>query len=1428
MSQFAEVGSCDLNLLSIMSERICYPGKTKKLCGMSVKCIRRYRWLQVLILFPGLVCSTFANGFDIDFQQDESGGHPAAAAVSDGPDYPVRVADTTSTPPSPFGPTGNRSLMLENNSSENTPNVRFQTENGINSGILTLEFQLVNELSPDTGNFTNPQLQLFAGGNAGNAFSVFIRDRRWVRVVDASGTHTLNHVARVNEPNSLSIKFDAESGRFSLYLNGLPLHSRDGNTGDFKMVHPQQLIDRVAIRPGSSSVSGSRVFINRIALADAGTIDIQLPAGANLLPNSDFTASDEPRQVYPIIGDYRHLAGDDWTLDFSRAYHGDRSLRMTGDSAYFWQVLNRDSLESVFSVYLKADEPGQQVELGFEKLAFNNEGRAFAEGHTRITVEVGTEWQRHILAAEVDPKRPASFVGMHLFRVWVRPLNGGPVWVDAAQLERGRLEPLQYNPDRGDNEPGLASYRVPDRVSGVVELRARRDKPSAKGEIELSVVDTIGLDRIDEPVWGGIPFPSGVLFDPDLVRLYDEAGNQVPVQTDVLAFWPRDGSIRSLLVDFQYSVEANQSRDLRLVYGEPADKRHPPLARRENGKIRVDTGVLQFSVDQENFRWFEWLGTNGQKHYPDERDGIRIIDLHSQPFDAAWGPACEVSLELNGPNRAVIYVRGKHYDKGGNDTLLEYEARIHAFAGKNMLYVEYTVENAEAALNTAVQSIRLALPRMGNHGSGGSFGGPEGELLTFGTTANSVVSLTQLHEYSGRGEYMLYFENPYAGTADTMAGRAPGWVEAGGSAIAVHDFWQLNPGQLAVRDKSIDFFLWPERRVAYLDLPFGMSNTVHFAYAPDEAVALNGNQPLLRNRIRGDTLGASPLLLRTDPEWTGRSGVFGHFLSSPETLESYPRFDRHLDAFFDLMKSDREALDLTGRWDYGDLGDPRRWANNEHTISRNLWLQYLRTGDPEIFRRAWIFTRHFRDVDIAYAARGSRHVDHHSGGIHTPQLYGRGHYWISGVIWHYLITGDRRSLRVATEAGAHPVMEMRSQRDGRRLSRLLYHSAELYQLTQLDLFRQAFESQYAFEHPFGLSDYHTGKALMALALWYESTGEAQYYQRMIETADLYLEHHAHRAPQPLGSGRDWTIFDGLAEVARLTGERRYVDALTNYLLWYSIGEDTSEHNMVRGTTWLRQAKSFGIDEPEGLPDRTLGINLLRGSADILVSNPDASPLRLTAYRMNKGDRFEDAMQINATGPDGKILLDENLHGPLSGYRVIEMDQPGSIRIKMEARADGRSEFSANTPATFLNAAYPHAHAFHHVRRGRGSTAFFRFGILAPKEGDSISVRLRWDDLPAGAAMAARLETPDGRLIANERWVVPLGHGFTGGGNDFPAPATHLILPFPEEYRGEALVLRIYAFTRSGWQVEGLDIPWLAMDPEGFNNADLESLLQQLD
>jgi PcRGLX-like N-terminal RIFT barrel domain len=80
-------------------------------------------------------------------------------------------------------------------------------------------------------------------------------------------------------------------------------------------------------------------------------------------------------------------------------------------------------------------------------------------------------------------------------------------------------------------------------------VKRQQSREPDRQQLVLRVWPAEGPMEPDWPIMTGVPFPQGVLFSQDKVRLLDEGGSEVPCQTSVRSTWNRHGSIRWLGVD---------------------------------------------------------------------------------------------------------------------------------------------------------------------------------------------------------------------------------------------------------------------------------------------------------------------------------------------------------------------------------------------------------------------------------------------------------------------------------------------------------------------------------------------------------------------------------------------------------------------------------------------------------------------------------------------------------------------------------------------------------------------------------------------------------------------------------------------------------------------------------------------------------------
>lgn len=91
----------------------------------------------------------------------------------------------------------------------------------------------------------------------------------------------------------------------------------------------------------------------------------------------------------------------------------------------------------------------------------------------------------------------------------------------------------------------------------------------AKGSLDVTLTADRGAAS-DAVVSFGLPFPQGVFASEKNVTLKNSVGQAVPISTGVLARWPGDGSIRSVLVAFKATLAAGAKETWKIDYGSPS------------------------------------------------------------------------------------------------------------------------------------------------------------------------------------------------------------------------------------------------------------------------------------------------------------------------------------------------------------------------------------------------------------------------------------------------------------------------------------------------------------------------------------------------------------------------------------------------------------------------------------------------------------------------------------------------------------------------------------------------------------------------------------------------------------------------------------------------------------------------------------------
>lgn len=600
-------------------------------------------------------------------------------------------------------------------------------------------------------------------------------------------------------------------------------------------------------------------------------------------------------------------------------------------------------------------------------------------------------------------------------------------------------------------------------------------------------------------------------------------GSPLPLQSWPLAYWP-DGSLKWTahaipadvsLGDGPWRIEpsahpgrsSSAGRSVGASAGVSAGasvSRARIRALESAEAIEIDTGEIVCRFPRTGAVVMDTVTRQGQ-HRPALQDGRLVLLTQDHPAAddqaviqrQAFESSIErVTLEQNGPSRALVRIEGRH--AGGNGRRwLPFTLRFYLYAGSDSLRILHTIvfDGDESRDFITGIGLRFAVPLSGNalYDRHVRFSGEGAGLF-----AEAVRGLTGLRrdpgeearqdQIAGRPiqsisahvQPLLQYVPAFGdwtlsqATADSFVIRkrtrdGHSWLDAdrgrraaglgyvgsptGGVAFGIRNFWESHPTQLDIRGAADDFaqvtlWLWSPSvpamdlrfyhdgmgqdtyekqrqglEITYEDYEPGFGTPLGIARTSELRLwALPATPPREQLVQLADLLRSPPLIVAT-PQTLQRSGVFARSFARPE--QRTPRVEQiegRLGWIFDFYRQQQDERGWYGFWNYGDVMhsyDTDRhvwrydvggfaWDNSELSTDIWLWLYFLRTGRPDVFRFAEAMTRHTGEVDVHHLGRfaplGSRHNVMHWGcsakqmRISTAQ--NRRYY--------YYLTGDER------------------------------------------------------------------------------------------------------------------------------------------------------------------------------------------------------------------------------------------------------------------------------------------------------------------------------------------------------------------------------------------------------------------------------------
>ena len=710
---------------------------------------------------------------------------------------------------------------------------------------------------------------------------------------------------------------------------------------------------------------------------------------------------------------------------------------------------------------------------------------------------------------------------------------------------------------------------------------------SPAGEIvRLKAVEPAGIERVAEPVTGGVPFPEGLVKDVSKLALVDAAGKPVPAAFTAINLWPKDKSVRWALVDTQLSVPANGTAEFAIVEG-PESRAIGKIGEDRGEEFEVQVGATKISVRKKGFRLFESLERAAAVSEPAAQfltahpEGLAMTVGGVRYTSAADGDSKVIVEEAN-PMRVALLATGKL--AGGGADRYDYEVRLHAYAGSPVVKVAATIikkYGPQKEITHSFSDLSLGLKLAGGGGelsyALGGDGAPATGKLAAGKSAGVLVKSSTSWEFTGEAK----------GSGDPKAKKplTLGWADLsgdkGGAAVGVYRFWQVCPKGLELSgDGTISIGLFP--KACGQPQPFftGMART------HETLIVFHGKDAKPEEVQKKFAAFQKPLFLAATPEWYCRTGVFGTIAPvgaklAGEAAPAFAQFDKLIASYFDrLMGPELDnwqkrgvTMDAYGWLAYGDTlhwvwdeepaGSPWRiaWDSNYYDLPHLACLYFARTGERRFWEYHLDHAWHLMDVDVAHWDKGfplggasrrcpaTNHVGFDPPDHREPVInVAFDHHKSESLFELYYLTGNRRARSVAldllgwafsttkdgsydgTRKPAHQILTLVAgywdSGDGKYLERAK-------KVVDAGVARQA-----ANGGGFNAKDNFTdGILLEAFAKYYQASGDEAAYKAVQAYCDWLM-----------GKGKRWSnCSHGLALCWKKTGEQKYLDEVLKSL-----------------------------------------------------------------------------------------------------------------------------------------------------------------------------------------------------------------------------------------------------------------------------------------
>ena len=637
--------------------------------------------------------------------------------------------------------------------------------------------------------------------------------------------------------------------------------------------------------------------------------------------------------------------------------------------------------------------------------AFARPGERFVEARIAVSPARGAPDRRRLRAAVFDVAgvRPLATVSA----VPTRP--EGKLRVDLRSLGLANAR-VAITLEEGGKSRASSSFFVAAKPC---------ETPARVGEriaVKLDVPDGVSGDRTT-PVTFGAPFAAGALWKAEEVRLVDSGGRELPHQTEVMARWAPEGSVKWLRFD-ALVVPAN---------GCFVERARPTKAATPNPPLRVTERGDTFVIDTGAARYILGKGPSPIRavrvggRTVAASSGARGLYLIDQKGRLARASAADetAQVEARGPVAACVRFEG-WYATARGERLARHITRVECFAGQPTASVTHTLVLTRDTNDVWFKEVGWELAVASGDSPRALFGDARGKWASVRAVplrddAQGAFMLQDRHFFFAHGENHFSIASLDAGgvAKRLFEGKECGdWAAlrgaAGGLSVACKDAARQHPKEFEVGRDRITLRLFSNRAgeeldfraptlVKKWDLKTWYEKThskrfrkkgflKHVASVSSNAIGWSKTHLLAFTPLTADSPPATaaraarhraePVHALVDPWALYRSKAMGPIY--PSDPKRFPLLEKAVDAAF------RHFVERDAWWGehgfvdyfagphlvYQHYRKPyvgmKRYCYNTYFVRAGLWTVYARSGDRAVRDFAEGTNRTFMDGIFAH------------------------------------------------------------------------------------------------------------------------------------------------------------------------------------------------------------------------------------------------------------------------------------------------------------------------------------------------------------------------------------------------------------------------------------------------------------------------------